>query len=110
MLIPVRSRFLAVFAVGLVIIIVHKLIEFKQSKDAEQTTDQSTNSSDNKLIFVHSVSFRIQTLIHKVDFGKILGCVCLNRFAVMEIEISYNPIQMIRTKIAKNIGLKASDN
>lgn len=55
MLISLRSRFIAVFTVGLFIIIAYKLIESKQRHDAEQNAEQNTNSSDNSLIFVHSV-------------------------------------------------------
>lgn len=55
MLTSVRSRFIAVFLIGIIIIIAYKLIELKQSEFAEQNANKNTNSSDD-LIFVHSVS------------------------------------------------------
>lgn len=57
MLNSLRSRFIAVFLVGLFIITVYKLIEVKQIRDAEENTEQNSNSSDNSLIFVHAVGF-----------------------------------------------------
>lgn len=56
MVISLRSKFIAVFTIGFLIIIAYKLIEFKQSHDAEQNAEQNSNSNDNDLIFVHSVS------------------------------------------------------
>lgn len=58
MFISLRSRFIAVFTIGLLIIIVYKLIEYKQGHDAERNAEQNIDSSDNSSIFVHSVSFQ----------------------------------------------------
>lgn len=73
MLISLRNRFIAVFSVGLFIIIAYKLIEYKQYRDAGENTEQNSNSSDNSLIFVHSVSFR-EIVQLKLSFFKFLEC------------------------------------
>lgn len=61
MLISARSRFIAVFSIGILIIIAYKFIESKKNQSAEQNADQNNNSSDNNLIFVHSVRVKIQS-------------------------------------------------